>query len=101
MFKVLVLQTLYTLSDNATEYQLRNWISFMGFGIVRCVGTAMPPPPSRPPSATPWAGRWAPSSYGIHQDDRVKHQQKINNRHKSVDLEEIAPRDSLLYRLPK
>jgi hypothetical protein len=67
---VLVLQTLYTLytlSDNATKYQVRNWISFMGFGIVRCVGIEMPPPPSRPPSA----GRWAPSSYGIHQDDRV------------------------------
>jgi transposase, IS5 family len=31
MFKVLVLQTLYTLSDDQTEYQLRDWWSFMRF----------------------------------------------------------------------
>jgi IS5 family transposase len=31
MFKVLVLQTLYTLSDEQTEYQLRDRLSFMRF----------------------------------------------------------------------
>jgi transposase, IS5 family len=31
MFKVLVLQTLYTLSDDQTEYQLRDRLSFMRF----------------------------------------------------------------------
>ena len=31
MFKVLVLQTLYSLSDDATEYQLKDRLSFMRF----------------------------------------------------------------------
>jgi transposase, IS5 family len=31
MFKVLVLQALYTLSDDATEYQLKDRLSFMRF----------------------------------------------------------------------
>lgn len=31
MFRILVLQTLYTLSDDATEYQLRDQLSFMRF----------------------------------------------------------------------
>ncbi len=31
MFKVLVLQTLYTLSDDATEFQIRDRLSFMRF----------------------------------------------------------------------
>ncbi|MBI4184235.1 MAG: transposase, partial [Proteobacteria bacterium] len=31
MFKVLVLQTLYTLSDDRTEYQVRDRLSFMRF----------------------------------------------------------------------
>src|SRR4029077_10063274 len=31
MFKVLVLQTLYTLSDEQTEYQLKDRLSFMRF----------------------------------------------------------------------
>ena len=31
MFKVLVLQTLYTLSDEQTEYQLKDRWSFMRF----------------------------------------------------------------------
>jgi IS5 family transposase len=31
MFKVVVLQTLYTLSDDQTEYQLRDRLSFMRF----------------------------------------------------------------------
>ena len=31
MFKALVLQTLYTLSDDATEYQLKDRLSFMRF----------------------------------------------------------------------
>ncbi len=36
MFKVLVLQTLYTLSDEQTEYQLRDRLSFMRFvGLAR------------------------------------------------------------------
>ena len=36
MFKVLVLQTLYTLSDDQTEYQLKDRLSFM-----RLVGLAL------------------------------------------------------------
>jgi IS5 family transposase len=39
MFKVLVLQTLYTLSDDQTEYQLKDRLSFMRF-----VGLALPDP---------------------------------------------------------
>ena len=31
MFKVLVLQTLYTLADDQTEYQLKDRLSFMRF----------------------------------------------------------------------
>src|SRR5512138_3933699 len=31
MFRVLILQTLYTLSDDATEYQLKDRLSFMRF----------------------------------------------------------------------
>jgi len=31
MFRVLILQTLYTLSDDQTEYQLRDRLSFMRF----------------------------------------------------------------------
>ena len=31
MFKVFVLQTLYTLSDDQTEYQIRDRLSFMRF----------------------------------------------------------------------
>ncbi len=31
MFKVLILQTLYTLSDDATEFQIRDRLSFMRF----------------------------------------------------------------------
>jgi hypothetical protein len=31
MFKVLVLQSLYTLSDEQTEYQLKDRLSFMRF----------------------------------------------------------------------
>ncbi len=31
LFKVLVLQTLYTLSDEQTEYQLKDRLSFMRF----------------------------------------------------------------------
>ena len=31
MFKVLVLQTLYTLSDDATEYQLKDRLPFMRY----------------------------------------------------------------------
>ena len=36
MFRVLVLQTLYTLSDDATEYQLKDRLSFMRFCAWRC-----------------------------------------------------------------
>jgi hypothetical protein len=39
MFKVLVLQTLYTLSDEQTEYQLKDRLSFMRFvGLARRLG---------------------------------------------------------------
>ena len=39
MLKILVLQTLYTLSDDQTEYQLRDRLSFMRF-----VGLGLPDP---------------------------------------------------------
>ena len=55
MFKVLVLQTLYSLSDDQTEYQLNDRLSFMRF-----VGLALHAP-SRTPrrsgcSASSWRG---------------------------------------------
>lgn len=50
MFKVLVLQTLYTLSDDQTEYQLRDRLSFMRF-----VGLALHEP--TPDAKTIWLFR--------------------------------------------
>jgi transposase, IS5 family len=50
MFKVLVLQTLYTLSDDQTEYQLRDRLSFMRF-----VGLALHDPV--PDAKTIWLFR--------------------------------------------
>jgi IS5 family transposase len=50
MFKVLVLQTLYTLSDDQTEYQLRDRLSFMRF-----VGLALHEPV--PDAKTIWLFR--------------------------------------------
>ena len=50
MFKVLVLQTLYTLSDDQTEYQLRDRFSFMRF-----VGLALHEPV--PDAKTIWLFR--------------------------------------------
>ncbi|HTV45303.1 MAG TPA: transposase [Stellaceae bacterium] len=50
MFKVLVLQTLYTLSDDQTEYQLRDRLSFMRF-----VGLALHDP--APDAKTIWLYR--------------------------------------------
>ena len=50
MFKILVLQTLYTLSDDQTEYQLRDRWSFMRF-----VGLALPDPV--PDAKTIWLFR--------------------------------------------
>jgi transposase, IS5 family len=50
MFKVLVLQTLYTLSDEQTEYQLRDRLSFMRF-----VGLALHDPV--PDAKTVWLYR--------------------------------------------
>jgi IS5 family transposase len=50
MFKVLVLQTLYTLSDEQTEYQLRDRLSFMRF-----VGLALHEPV--PDAKTIWLYR--------------------------------------------
>jgi transposase, IS5 family len=50
MFKVLVLQTLYTLSDDQTEYQLRDRLSFM-----RYVGWALHDPV--PDAKTIWLYR--------------------------------------------
>lgn len=50
MFKVLVLQTLYTLSDEQTEYQLRDRLSFMRF-----VGLALHDPV--PDAKTIWLYR--------------------------------------------
>jgi IS5 family transposase len=50
MFKVLVLQTLYTLSDDQTEYQLKDRLSFMRF-----VGLSLPDPV--PDAKTIWLYR--------------------------------------------
>ena len=50
MFKILVLQTLYTLSDDQTEYQLRDRLSFMRF-----VGLALHDPV--PDAKTIWLYR--------------------------------------------
>lgn len=50
MFKVLVLQTLYTLSDDQTEYQLKDRLSFMRF-----VGLALHDP--APDAKTIWLFR--------------------------------------------
>lgn len=50
MFKVLVLQTLYTLSDDQTEYQLKDRLSFMRF-----VGLLLPDPV--PDAKTIWLFR--------------------------------------------
>ena len=50
MFKVLVLQTLYTLSDDQTEYQLKDRLSFMRF-----VGLALHDPV--PDAKTVWLFR--------------------------------------------
>lgn len=50
MFKVLVLQTLYTLSDDQTEYQIRDRLSFMRF-----VGLALHDPV--PDAKTIWLYR--------------------------------------------
>ena len=44
MFKVLVLQTLYTLSDDHTEYQIRDRLSFMRFASRWRTGCRMPRP---------------------------------------------------------
>ena len=50
MFKILVLQTLYTLSDQQTEYQLKDRLSFMRF-----VGLALHDPV--PDAKTIWLYR--------------------------------------------
>src|SRR5580765_4880337 len=50
MFKILVLQTLYTLSDDQTEYQLKDRLSFMRF-----VGLALHEPV--PDAKTIWLFR--------------------------------------------
>src|ERR1700758_1445167 len=50
MFRILVLQTLYTLSDDQTEYQLRDRLSFMRF-----VGLALHDPV--PDAKTIWLYR--------------------------------------------
>jgi IS5 family transposase len=50
MFRILVLQTLYTLSDDQTEYQLRDRLSFMRF-----VGLALHDPV--PDAKTIWLFR--------------------------------------------
>jgi hypothetical protein len=50
MFKVLVLQTLYTLSDDQTEYQLKDRLSFMRF-----IGLALHDPVLKPQICPPGA----------------------------------------------
>ena len=67
MFKVLVLQTLYTLSDDQTEYQLRDRWSFMrGLSAWRC--TIPSPMPRRSGFfANTWhrPARWSGCSSGL------------------------------------
>ena len=89
MFKVLVLQTLYTLSDDQTEYQIKDRLSFMRFlglaledrvpdvprpsgcsasrltramaSSTACSSSSMPR--CAMPAISPWAGRsWTPPS---------------------------------------
>jgi hypothetical protein len=57
MFKVLVLQTLYTLSDDQTEYQIRARLSFMRF-----VGLGLED--SVPDAKTIWLNREQPTRAG-------------------------------------
>jgi len=58
MFKVLVLQTLYTLSDEAAEYQVRDRLSFMRFvGLALHAGGGMPPASWVPDAKTLWLYR--------------------------------------------
>jgi IS5 family transposase len=54
MFKVLVLQTLYTFSDDQTEYQIRDRLSCM-----RLVGLGLEDrvPDAKTLAISPWAGR--------------------------------------------
>ena len=60
MFKVLVLQTLYTLSDDATEYQLKDRLSFMRF-----CGLALHDPV--PDAKTIWLYREQLTRTGAHE----------------------------------
>ena len=53
MFKALVLQTLYTLSDDQTEYQLKDRLSFMRF-----VGLALHDPSRTPRRSGCIASSW-------------------------------------------
>jgi IS5 family transposase len=46
MFKILLVQTLYTLSDDQTEYQIRDRLSFMRFLGWRCTIPCRTPKPS-------------------------------------------------------
>jgi transposase, IS5 family len=60
MFKVLVLQTLYTLSDDQTEYQLKDRLSFMRF-----VGLALHDPV--PDAKTLWLFREQLARAGVFE----------------------------------
>jgi IS5 family transposase len=55
MFKVLVLQSLYDLGDEAAEYQIRGRLSFMRF---LCLGLEDPVPDAK----TVWLYREAPAA---------------------------------------
>ena len=54
MFRILVLQTLYTLSDDQTEYQLRDRLSFMRF-VGLALHDASPTPRRFGCSASNWS----------------------------------------------
>ena len=55
MFKVLVVQTLYTLSDDQTEYQIKDRLSFMRFvGLELC--DPVPDAKTSGSTARPWLG---------------------------------------------
>ena len=54
MFRVLVLQTLYTLSDDQAEYQLRDRLSFMRFAGLS-LSTRSPTPRRSGCSASSWS----------------------------------------------
>ena len=90
MFKVLVLQTLYTLSDEQTEYQLRDRLSFLRF-----VGLGLHEPV--PDAKTIWLFREQLTRAGAIEKlfarfDAVLRDQGILAPRRSADRRPFGPR---------